>query len=118
MDSIAAKAVSALRGIRGLFGKSGDDPGSAVPPPQLPSPPRDISPSDPQMASLRTTRDELAATLECLRQMTESPHPRPPEATGEGADPYPVICANLRAALAHLRRAEQAGPEPRVSRPA
>ena len=57
----------------------------------------------------RATRDELAATLECLRQMTESPHPRPREATSEGADPYPVICANLRAALAHLRRAEQAG---------
>ena len=106
MDSIAAKAVSALRSIRGLFGESADDARSAVPPAP---PPGDPSLSGPQMASLRTTRDELAATLECLRQMTESPHPRPREATSEGADPYPVICANLRAALAHLRRAEQAG---------
>jgi hypothetical protein len=105
MGSIAAKVVRAIRYTLGVD-EGGGDARPVVPPPRAAG---DISLSGPQMASLRTTRDELAATLACLRQMTEPPIARPREPIGDQADPYPVICADLRAALAHLRRAEQAG---------
>lgn len=61
-----------------------------------------------QLDSLCRTRDELATALACLRQLTETPALSPRHADDDAADtdPYPAICANLRTALAHVRRAE------------
>jgi len=69
-------------------------------------------PSPPEagyQGSLQRTRDELTVVLERVRQLTGDWEPSRRVYPCE-ENPYPIIRANLRAALAHLYQAEAEEP--------